>query len=203
MATDTKITLTRYTPSLTTLYLVVRNKTAGTAWNPTAAAWQAYTAAGYASFKISAGLEVPAASGDYEFDFSTTNSAAGTIEWTWNLQAGGSPSLSNDTVAAEGGEEWDGTTFGPVSAFTKYQITGKVSDAAPQAGSFIISLTNGFALPTGNDYVGLWLCWATGTNQPSKQAITGYTYINSTTARVTFANGFVSVPSNGDQFNIL
>jgi len=204
---DTKIALDRFTPGLTDLYLIIRNKRAGTAWNPTAAAWQAYSAAAYASFKT-APSEVPTASGDYEFDFSTTGSAADTISWSWNFQSGGSPALS-DTVVATGSEYWDGTTFGLASQVSSIStslsdsidlsITSSVNDPAPRAYGF-----SGAAGLSGVDNFyaqnGLALCFTSGALKGLKATIAGY---EGASRKFSFMASFPSAPSDGDTFVIL
>jgi hypothetical protein len=211
MSVDTKITLTDYTPSLATLYLVLKCKQAGTAYNPTAQAWQTYTAAGYAGFAITP-TEAPSASGDYEYDVSGIGAPVGTLNWAWKLKAGGSPALSDVTVAY-GSQQWDGTTFGPLGQlqsanttltdFTKYQISGTVQDTSPTAGGFIVTFANGFSAPQTNKLVGRQLAFTGGGLWPDKQQITGYTFLSGTTARLSFGNPFAGSPANGDPWNIL
>ena len=89
------------------------------------------------------------------------------------------------------------------ASLTSFYATGTVDDASPQAGTFVISRSDGGSIPDTNDFIGLWLCFSSGSNKPDKQPITGYTKLSSTTARLSFTTPFARSPANGDSFNIL
>lgn len=175
---------------------------AGQYYNPTATAYQTYNPASLSSFNCST-PETPSGSGNYACAFPVA-SVAGKYHWRHTARMAGPTGqpASTDPQLGQGSEDYDGTTFG-LGGYTSLLVTGQVNDTSPQAGSFIISRTDGGTLPTGNDYVGLSLCWSAGTNAPAKQQITGYTLLTSTTARVTFANGFAAIPTNGDALKII
>lgn len=82
-------------------------------------------------------------------------------------------------------------------------IEGTVDDTAPSLLSFIVSPTNNGTWSAGTSYQGSLFCWTSGILAPKKATIRAWTYLSPSTARVTFATAWDSIPANGSSFTII
>ena len=127
--------------------------------------------------------------------------SAPTITFTTAGAGTGATATASLVQPRYAGESVDAVVI--LGGFQKYQISGTVQDASPTAGGFIVAFGNGFTAPQTNILVGRQLAFTSGGNYPDKQQITGYTWLSTTTARLTFSNPFAGSPANGDPWNIL
>jgi hypothetical protein len=91
-----------------TVYTRLKNE-AGNIWQTTTSTFVPYVVANVANYAL-ATPETPAGSGDYEATM-PVGSAAGKYSWAHYRQMGGAAAIS-DPLAGNGGDTWDGTSFG-------------------------------------------------------------------------------------------
>lgn len=105
------------------IYFLTRNS-AGQIWNTNTSAWENYSTASYANYKI-AMAEQGVASGYFTGNFPTLI-GAGTYDIVAKQQSGGSPA-ETDAYVGTGNFEWSGTVQVPLSDLATSGLVGQLA----------------------------------------------------------------------------